>query len=220
MGHHANHSRSRRGLLLLILPALVLVTLASAAVGTLGWLRFSRSLQTITQIQIPVLSIHGSAQDILAMNLGDIDVTTGTQREYVFGIKSDQDAQYQLQLAHTTNIPFTYTIYPAAESNSPPDGLYMVESGKYYSYDTPLSGGYLNMRNGIATNQYHADTYGSYSEEHVQERAQPLYWQSADFTFIPSNQINYYVLVVSWNPPLKNDKETDMVYLTVSTGGV
>ena len=215
---NTNHSKGRSGLRLLPILALMTIALASAMVGTLAWMRYQRSLQTMTKVEIPILSIEGSAGGVLAMNLGDIDVTSGTQREYVFGIRSNQDTQYKLQLAHTTNIPFTYTIYPATKGDNRPEGAYVFESGKYFSYEKALAGNYLNKNGQIATDDYHQQTYGNYNRTYIQERAEPLYWQSQVFREIQKSDVQYYVLVVSWTD-LENDKETDMVYLTAFTGG-
>ena len=70
-------------------------------------------------------------------------------------------------------------------------------------------------------------TYGT--DINVQVNANPVYWQSvqqeyneSDYTeSIGRTYVRYYVLEIDWTPPegagsnLKNDKETDMIYLTV-----
>lgn len=222
----ANHSVSRRGHWLLPALALVFVTLAAASVGTLTWMRYARSLQTITKISSPILTIQGSTPGTLAMNLGDIDVESGNRREYVFGVSSNQTAQYKLQLAHTTNIPLTYTIYHATKGSG--TGSVCMESGISFYYSSTLDGHYLNQsaedqRIAEKDGTYHNLTYktdsGNYSN--VQTYAEPLYWQSSEPKSIASGEENtqFYVLVVSWGSGLKNDKETDMIYLTAFTGG-
>lgn len=173
----------------------------------------------MTKIALPILTIHGSPGSSIAMDLGDIDVEDGNSRSYVFGVKSNQSASYRLQLAHTTNIPFTYTIYPATTDISE---NVCIEYDKSFYYSKPLDGAYLNLANesprlvaetGEAA-VLHQKTYNGYSS--VQTYAEPLYWQSAEPIPISPNVINYYVLVVRWES-MKNNKETDMVYLTVFT---
>lgn len=45
--------------------------------------------------------------------MADIDVEDGNYKDFVFGIGGADVQQYQIQLAHTTNIPFEYEIYRA-----------------------------------------------------------------------------------------------------------
>ena len=215
----ANHSEGRRRPWLFPALALALVILAAAALGTLAWMRYARSLQLMTKISLPILTIQGSPGSSMAMDLGDIDVESGNIRSYVFGIKSSQATSYRLQLAHTTNIPFTYTIYPA---NLDSGEHSCIEYGTSFYYSDSLDGAYLNDVKGgsrlVAETgsgaELHQKTYNDYSP--VQTYAEPLYWQSTASLSITPNVIDYYVLVVSWES-LKNNKETDMVYLTVFT---
>lgn len=66
-----------------------------------------------------------------------------------------------------------------------------------------------------ADDSLHKESYDSY--KNVQENAEPLYWQSDEIQ--PENNsgqgfVDYYILEISWNDDVRNDKETDMVYLT------
>ena len=82
--------------------------------------------------------------------------------------------KYYLQLAHTTNIGFQYTIYKASVQS---DGE-ISYLGNKYSRGEALAGKYLNVDSDskYATNQYHETTYGNYDK--VQQSAEPLYWRS------------------------------------------
>ena len=88
----------------------------------------------------------------------------------------------------------------------------------YYSKSgSAASGKYLNLGNDgkTANNSLHKESYHSY--KNVQENAEPLYWQSNEIQ--PENNsgqgfVDYYILEISWNDDVRNDKETDMVYLT------
>lgn len=196
---------------------LILLALLLAAVGTVAWMRYIRSLQTVTMVQVTNLSLVGPDDKTLAIDLGDLDVSTGGSegKEYVFGVKSVNLKTCTIQLAHTTNIPFTYEIYKADNSFS-------------YTNSDLLRGGYLNRNQDIQNekialrndNPYFTSTYEqkegiSYS---VQKNAAPLYWKS-NIVNINENDITYFVLKVTWGSDLENNKETDMVYLTVGTGG-
>ena len=53
-----------------------------------------------------------------------------TSQQYVFSVSGKNTQKYTLQLAHTNNNQFTYTIYPATENASKPSGVsddYIVE---------------------------------------------------------------------------------------------
>ena len=90
----------------------------------------------------------------------------------------------------------------------------------YYRIGDQVSGGYLN---GTATaaitdpsNTYYKKTYGTNSN--VQADSVPVYWQANVSTQIDPNTkqfCDYYILVVKWTAEHVNDKETDMVYLSV-----
>lgn len=193
---------------------LILLALLLAAVGTVAWMRYIRSLQTVTMVQVTNLSLVGPDDKTLAIDLGDLDVSTGNSKDYAFGVNSVNLDTCTIQLAHTTNIPFTYKIYKATKNGN---------SFTYTASDL-VNGSYLNKNdNDVAfqgDNDYFTSTYEkkegiSYS---VQKNAAPLYWQSGDVD-INKDGITYFILKVIWGDNLSNNKETDMVYLTVGTGG-
>ena len=204
-----------------LILALIVTALLAVVVGTQAWLTYVRRLQTAAVVDMPNLIIQGPLDsDTAPLELGDIDVTNGNSRQYVFSITATNASGYKLQLAHTTNIPFTYTIYKAQLSTNETSGIHI--GNFWYDYKTEgtgkLSGEYLNLDDETkkADHTYHDQTYGGY--RNVQQNAEPLYWQS-DSVKVQSHetgiQRDYYVLDISWNENLKNNKETDMVYLTV-----
>lgn len=203
MSREENRKLHRRSLLLIaVLAVAIMLTLAA---GTLAWLRYDRSLQTATMIQVPTLSIRGSTDDAIPIDLGEIDVSGAGSKAVIFRVVSNPSTRYLVQLAHTTNIPLTYTIYPASTDGT---GSSVTEHGVTCYYSTVLSGAYLGTQ--------HEATYGAYKE--VQNNAEPLYWQSEVQTSNAEGN-DFYVLVVSWSGGLQNDKETDMIYLTAGIGG-
>ena len=218
---------------LILVLALVLVVAIS---GTLAWLTYVRKIQTATLVDVPEIYLEGPEDAVSQLiPLGDIDVTNGTSREYVFRIVTNKDNQYRIQFAHTTNIDFQYTIFPAQKGEG--GGSSRIDYlGNQYTFDTgkTLSGGYLNRNEGTGlafeTGTYHDKTYATddalgAAYIKVQSNAEPLYWRSADSIAFPAERneegyyINYYVLRVSWGESLVNNKETDMVYLMVETSG-
>ena len=91
----------------------------------------------------------------------------------------------------------------------------------YYNESDKIEGRYINKDSAsiIANDSQHEATYSTYSKDYVQKNAEPLYWQNDTSIRITSDDdsgfADYYILRVSWNPnEVKNDKETDMVYIT------
>ena len=208
--------RKRRAIWAVTSAALVLL-----AVPVLAWLYMQRSMETITEIKEPeILSIKaGDMQDIEKLELGTIDVSGDQSKDVVFCVYSAEPGKrYDLQLAHTTNIGFTYSIYKASAPNEGSDITYL---GKQYQQRDLLSGRYLNLADDRkhATKDYHATTYGAYDK--VQQAAEPLYWKSDAQEKLPEAQqdatgefyVNYYILRISWDGTVQNNKETDMIYL-------
>lgn len=195
--------------------ALAAVVLLAGAAGTMAWMQYSRTLQTLTLVQVTDLTIVGPSEDTLAMNLGEISVTDSSPRSYVFGVKSNNVDSFWIQLAYTTNIPLTYTIYQATKlgpNNSASADV--TEAGAAFQKDGKLVE--------VSSGKHHPETYQDYTL--VQENAEPMYVKYAmEDGNIPIDRgaTKYFILEVSWTEALSN-KETDMVYLTVgasSTGG-
>lgn len=214
--------------------AALLAALALLAVPVLAWLYMQRSMETITKINMPnaLLIGAGDAKPIQQLELGNIDVSeTNKYKDVVFCVYSEKPSiSYYLQLAHTTNIGFNYEIYKAKLSQEG-DISYL---GKTYKKEAPLGGTYLNKESGsnYATKDYHAITYPNSSDsqtgyEHVQQSAEPLYWKSANKETLPADPkdkdstvyyVNYYILHISWDDKVMNNKETDMIYIMGGQG--
>lgn len=230
----------------IIYTVLLLCLLGVAAGLTYAWFRQSYSLSTVAKIKASIrLDLAaGNGEDASRFQIGTVD-TTGegvTSKDYVIAVKKDKPTNYILQIGHTTNIPFTYTLYKATEDNSG-TVIYVGADNithKYKKSDTEIKGKYLNkipddkiLANSTGT--YHEQTYESYSK--IQENAEPLYWQSNDPTLgTGTDLVDYYILTVSWekrpagqhedetNDKYKyiddiEDKETDIVYISVSAIG-
>lgn len=229
----------------IIYIVLLLCLLGVAAGLTYAWFRQSYSLSTVAKIKASIrLDLAaGNGEDASRFQIGTVD-TTGegvTSKDYVIAVKKDKPTNYILQIGHTTNIPFTYTLYKATEDNSG-TVIYVGADNithKYKKSDTEIKGKYLNKISddkilANSTGIYHEQTYESYSK--IQENAEPLYWQSNDTLGSGTDLVDYYILTVSWakrpagqqedkiNDKYKyiddiEDKETDIVYISVSAIG-
>ena len=205
--------RKRRAVISVIIAVLVLLT-----IPVLAWFFRQRSMETMTQINLPyALRIGaGNTQPIQQLELSNIDVS-GEQKskDVVFCVYSEESKVYHLELAHTTNIGFQYTIYKASIS----DAGKINYLGRKYQQGDSLAGNYLNKETDskYATKKYHQMTYGSYDK--VQASAEPLYWITDSQESLPADKdatgyyVNYYILHISWDETVQNNKETDMVYL-------
>lgn len=200
----------------------VFAVIVSAAVlliiPVFAWLYRQRSMETVTKVNMPYALFIGAgdAKPVQQLELSNIDVS-GEQKskDVVFCVYSKKPGtRYHLQLAHTTNIGFRYEIEKAELSDSG-EISYL---GKQYRRGAALAGSYLNQgSDGYATKQYHTETYGKYDK--VQKAAEPLYWQTGHEEVLPETPenaelyINYYILHISWDESVQNNKETDMIYL-------
>ena len=215
-----------------IIAVISLAVLLVTAVGVYAWFTNQKSLATITRVNAPMaLSIGaGAKEDSKYIDMGGIDVSGETKKkDFVFCVYSDETVgNYKIQLAHTTNIPFDYTVYKATESNENGDVLYVDKSNTnhYYTKGAEISGAYLNQKEAdkIANDTLHDKSYGTYSS--VQKNAEPLYWQSGSIAPLQPTETNtgfvdYYILEVSSEENVPADKETDIVYITagIVSGG-
>ncbi|MDY4585919.1 MAG: hypothetical protein SPC84_03485, partial [Oscillospiraceae bacterium] len=187
----------------IIYTVLLLCLLGVAAGLTYAWFRQSYSLSTVAKIKASIrLDLAaGNGEDASRFQIGTVD-TTGegvTSKDYVIAVKKDKPTNYILQIGHTTNIPFTYTLYKATEDNSG-TVIYVGADNithKYKKSDTEIKGKYLNKIPDdkiLANDRYHSQTYESYSK--IQENAEPLYWQSTDTLGSGTDLVDYYILIV------------------------
>lgn len=222
---------------ILLITSVSLSAVLAVSMPVYSWFSKQQGLVTMTKVQAPAeLNIGaGNEESCAYIDMSGISVTDPevTSKAFVFCVysKAITGGQYKIQLAHTTNIPFTYSIYKASESDTEPVGGEIFVSYEdhisegttyYYTKGDCVEGSYLNQ-NGtdiIANNTKHEITYGTYTN--VQENAEPLYWQNnTKIDIVPNGSgfTDYYILEVSWDgTSVKNDKETDMVYITAGMG--
>ena len=187
------HKRNRLRWALLLSGILVTASALAAVMGTAAWLTSQRSLSTLTKIDFVTLTLEGRTEDSVPVNLGAL--TIGEAKEMPFRIVTKKNANYILQLAHTTNLPLTYEIYTADE---------------WAQKTTPIKEANAEEK------QYTNQTYNT--GDHVQTNAQPLYWL-AERTANATTGIDYYVLVVNWSDTNVTNKDTEMIYISASLGG-
>lgn len=177
-----------------ILIASLLTLTVLIAVPVLAWFSNQRRIATMAKINSPAkLSIRsGYSEDIIHFQMSGINVGSGSSagsQPFVFCIEGEDITNYKIQVAHTTNIDFTYKVYKA-HSNPEGEVVYVDESGTERRYSkseefvtdptSPCYGDYINGDTVggriIANNHYTEKSYDA--DEHLQKYAEPLYWQT------------------------------------------
>lgn len=167
--------------------AILLTLTVIVALPTYSWYSYQKELAITTKINSPsMLEIKsggkpGEEQSIINFEMSDIDVEdqahntyvedgkTYHYKDFVFCVKGKSISAYDLQLAHTTNIPFRYQIFRVVQDDNGSivyvskdktviqnykmarvkitGGKVQVDENKhviYEEYDTPLDGRYVN----------------------------------------------------------------------------
>ena len=189
--------------------------------------------------QIPVARRQRVHDGVLPHDEGSVRRRAGRDvRESgpaVFCVEGEDISRYNIQLAYTTNINFTYSIFRAKETEST-SGIQYVKAGggNPIYYEKIGSALPISAVNGtsdtfstrtLGNDQYEEQSYQSGAVR--QKFAEPLYWHTVnpitandenedldEFNEDESAFRNYFVLEVSWGSDVTNDKETDMVYIT------
>ena len=189
-----------------LIIAVLLTFSVLIAAPTLAWFSYQRQIATMAKINSPAkLTIKsGHNEDIIQFEMNGINVgsdNSAGSEYYVFCVEGEDVATYNLQIAHTTNLPFTYTLYKAHESNSGTvdyegiDGTYhyaiaeqFYDNASYAARD--VYGGYINdsgnSNRTIADSNYTEKSYNASdysalgSGTHVQRYAEPIYWQTKE----------------------------------------
>ncbi|SFC39269.1 hypothetical protein [Ruminococcus albus] len=119
-----------------IIIAVLLTICLITAYPTYSWFRMQRQLQRYEKISSPnsLFITAGHKENPIYFDIGGIDVMgtwkgangseiQATYQDYVFCVAGAYVTSYTLQLAHTENNPFTYTIYEATVSDTTPGGI-------------------------------------------------------------------------------------------------
>lgn len=249
-----------------IIISILLTLMVIIALPVMAWFSSERKVATVAKVNTPAkLSIKsGASEDIIQFKMSGINVGDGTEsgyKDYVFCVEGEEVSKYRIQIAHTTNINFTYTLYKAYTNNAKDGGVeYIDENGNTHYYicneefssndtSSELYGHYINLKTRtfignrkLADDSYEKKSYES--EDVIQQYAEPLYWQTgtinanseykineSDTDSISYNEynlynaeqsdkkfLNFYVLRISWpgDNTVRNDKETDIIYLTAA----
>jgi len=224
-------TKANRMAFLLRLAVVVLVVLSSLGVVTYAWYTVRAGLTNYAPVFSPEALYIGAAhrdldsdtfEDARYLYFSGMDAEGADYVDKVFCVYGKGIGAYKIQLAYTTNNPFTYVLYHANESetNDSPGAVEHIvhHEAKAYYYSASgeaIAGSFLNRTIeggvGIATDAKHEETYGSYDE--VQKNAEPIYWQTSSSETGNSRGgfVNYYLLRIYKNGKATNDRETDVL---------
>lgn len=207
-----------------------LLTLAIMILPVYAWFAQGGKLEAFTKIKEPDnLDIRAAHYDAIQyFDLSNIDieeVAEGKHHMVVFSVSAgDYKIPYQIQLAHTTNIPFVYEIYRAKEftydkAPAEPDVTYVslpiknqagTTAADYTFYykkvekidleaKNPDTGskGYYGRQLAVGSGKYYEDTYNNADDPEIY--AVPIYEQSKKITTDSNNDHDYFILEISWD---------------------
>ncbi len=216
-----------------VVPALVIVLVIAAAGPAAAWFSHRRNVAAVAQLDSPMAIYINAAhmEDIEYLDISGIDMerkdpggSRYNYQDFVFTVRGEDIAAFNLQLSYTTNNQFAFEIYNAVESLSPSSGsvAYTATDNTvyYYSINGPvIAMDYLNKQDGQmlgkTDDSYYSDTYED--TDRVDQYAVPVYSQShstVDSEYLNAGEFcNYFILRVKWSPLKTNDKETDIIYI-------
>ncbi|MCR4727015.1 MAG: hypothetical protein K5753_07345 [Clostridia bacterium] len=216
-----------------VLRLLVVTLLMLGVIGaaTFAWYSFRAGTAAYVPVFSPEALYIGAGhrdvdedvyEDIRYLYFNGLDAEGGDYVDKVFSIYGKGVGAYKIQIAYTTNNSFSYSIFHATESKTETEGAVQyvthqvpAEAYFYTADGEAIAGTYLNRTEedgkGIATSDYHAATYDSYSSVH--KNAEPIYWQttSAEMGNNRGDFVNYYLLRIYKNGKATNDRETDVL---------
>ena len=212
-----------------LVAAVIISVSLIVSIPITAWFGYQRKIIKLQKINSPNTLILSAAhgEDTICFNIDGIDadekIKNGnsseisdqriTHKDYVFCVAGEAVSEFTMQLAYTTNNPFTYQIFasdehtekPAFDTNAEapfveytytgdtisgmPDTVSFndvnTSSTLYYTYGANISGTYLNLdtSNNDATNSYHNETYSGYNTVH--KDAEPVYWQATGVKTLP-----------------------------------
>lgn len=99
---------------------LFIAILCTMAIPVFAWFAYQDRIETFSKIkEPPSINIASGGNDpAIYISLENIDVSKSTEKYIVFSVEPGKYSAYDIQLSHTTNIPFTYELYRVQEAES------------------------------------------------------------------------------------------------------
>ena len=219
---------------------LVVALICTIAIPVYAWYAFQDRIETLSKVKEPpsINLASGGEDPAVYITLENIDVTAGTDKYVVFSVEPGKYTAYDIQLSHTTNIPFEYKLYRVKQdaqgtisytdhsinvSGEETEVLYSVMTGasgttlgevvlRNINPDDSSTGRILGDENDLAEsrkNYAETDDYNQY--------VKPLYSVARRIPQLNENidgstQRDYFAIKLSWTPGNSNDNYTDATY--------
>ena len=99
---------------------LIIAILCTLSVPAFAWFFYQDRIETFSKIKEPpsINLASGGDDPALYISLENIDVSKSTEKYIVFSVEPGKYSAYDIQLSHTTNIPFTYELYRIQEDQN------------------------------------------------------------------------------------------------------
>lgn len=99
---------------------LFIVILCTMSIPVFAWFVYQDRIETFSKIKEPpsINLASGGDDPALYISLENIDVSKSTEKYIVFSVEPGKYSAYDIQLSHTTNIPFTYELYRVHEDEN------------------------------------------------------------------------------------------------------
>ncbi len=99
---------------------LVIAILVTSAIPVYAWFARQNRIEAMSKVKEPpsINLASGGDDPALYISLENIDVSKATEKYIVFSVVPGKYSAYDIQLTHTTNIPFTYELYRIQENEN------------------------------------------------------------------------------------------------------
>jgi len=113
-----------KGLSLAVKLQIAAALICTAAIPVHAWFSYQNKIEAMSKIKKPpsINLASGGDDPAIYINLENIDVLKGTDKYFVFSVEPGKYSAYDIQLSHTTNIPFTYELYRIEEVENEAQG--------------------------------------------------------------------------------------------------
>ena len=220
---------------------LIIAILCTMAVPAFAWFVYQDRIETFSKIKEPpsINLASGGDDPALYISLENIDVSKSTVKYIVFSVEPGKYSAYDIQLSHTTNIPFTYELYRIQEDDkglieyidhtrdvnaeemtikykimTMPKGTaaWKVEL-KDINPDKKTTGRTLGVENDL--NKYNRKNYAD--TDNVNQYVKPIYSVARRIPQLNENEDgssarDYFAIKITWTQGANNSTESDANY--------
>ena len=220
---------------------LIIAILCTMAVPAFAWFVYQDRIETFSKIKEPpsINLASGGDDPALYISLENIDVSKSTVKYIVFSVETGKYSAYDIQLSHTTNIPFTYELYRIQEDEygmieyidhtrdvnaeettikykimTMPEGTaaWKVEL-KDINPDEKTTGRTLGVENDL--NKYNRKNYAD--TDNVNQYVKPIYSVARRIPQLNENEDgssarDYFAIKITWTQGANNLTESDANY--------